>query len=78
MGQSDRVMLGDRLLYFAQSLLRGDDVADLHRKLTVLGYVIEDEEGVFGTSTERAVILFQRKAGLVPDGIVGPKTLRRL
>jgi hypothetical protein len=55
MRQSDRVVLGDRLLYLAQPLLRGNDVAELHRKLLVLGFMIEDEEGAFGSSTERAV-----------------------
>ena len=32
-------------------------------------------DGIFGSKTERAVIEFQKKNGLYPDGIVGKKTL---
>jgi len=31
-------------------------------------------DGVFGGQTEAAVRSFQRGCGMVPDGIVGPKT----
>jgi peptidoglycan hydrolase-like protein with peptidoglycan-binding domain len=32
----------------------------------------------FGVALERAVVEFQRRAGLDPDGVVGPKTRRAL
>lgn len=35
-------------------------------------------DGDYGPSTERVVREFQRRAGLLPDGIAGPVTLRRL
>lgn len=35
-------------------------------------------DGTFGSNTEAAVRAFQRSHGLVPDGIVGPKTWRAL
>lgn len=35
-------------------------------------------DGHFGKNTERAVMAFQRKKGLEPDGIVGPVTWRAL
>jgi peptidoglycan hydrolase-like protein with peptidoglycan-binding domain len=35
-------------------------------------------DGRFGGETEAAVVRFQTSAGLVPDGIVGPRTIARL
>ena len=35
---------------------------------------ITPQNGVFGAKTEAAVRELQRDIGLVPDGIVGPKT----
>jgi putative chitinase len=35
-------------------------------------------DGDFGPGTEAAVIAWQRSRGLVPDGIVGPSTLRAM
>jgi hypothetical protein len=46
----------------------GDQVKDLQQKLRVA------DDGAFGATTEAAVRTFQRNHGLVPDGIVGPKT----
>lgn len=46
----------------------GADVAYLQRMLG------QPDTGAFDSRTEQAVIDFQRKTGLVPDGIVGPYT----
>lgn len=75
--------LGDRPLYRAAStaLLRGDDVADLQRRLNELGFDAGRVDGVFGVHTESALLDFQRNAGLVADSICGPASvgsLRRL
>lgn len=36
------------------------------------------DDGVFGKNTKAAVIFFQKKHGLIADGIVGPQTLDEL
>jgi len=70
--------LGDRLLYLRVPNFRGDDVLALQVKLDLLGFNAGPERGVFDTAVERALIDFQRNAGLPPDGIVGDDTLRKL
>jgi peptidoglycan hydrolase-like protein with peptidoglycan-binding domain len=42
--------------------------------LNVNGYDCGVEDGIFGPNTERAVKNWQKAHGLVPDGIIGPKT----
>jgi peptidoglycan hydrolase-like protein with peptidoglycan-binding domain len=51
---------------------RGDRVAEVQAKVGVTA------DGVFGSGTEAAVRQFQRDNGLVPDGIVRPKTWEAL
>jgi N-acetylmuramoyl-L-alanine amidase len=70
--------LGDRLLYFRQPLLRGDDVAALQRRLIALGFDARRVDGLFGADTHRALVEFQRSVGLVADGICGPATIAAL
>ena len=52
-------------------------VMELQSKLRVLGYNIE-ADGDFGSKTNVAVVNFQKKYDLVPDGIVGPLTWNKL
>lgn len=52
---------------------RGEAVYNLQIQLTRLGYRVA-ADGIFGTGTENAVKQFQSSSGLVPDGVVGPRT----
>ena len=70
--------LGDRLLYLKEPPFRGDDVLALQVKLNLLGFNAGAERGVHDDQVERAVLDFQHNAGLVPDGIVGESTIRKL
>ncbi len=70
--------LGDRLLYLREPHFRGDDVLALQVKLNLLGFNAGPERGIHDEDVERAVLDFQRNAGLLVDGIVGEKTLRQL
>jgi N-acetylmuramoyl-L-alanine amidase len=70
--------LGDRLLYLREPQFRGDDVLALQVKLNLLGFNAGPERGVHDEDIERAVLDFQRNAGLVADGIVGATTLTKL
>lgn len=56
-----------------QSDMRGEEVSDLQRNLSVLGYPLA-VTGVFDDTTYVAVRQFQQDQGLTVDGIVGPET----
>lgn len=49
----------------------GEDVRELQK---LLGFAERDRDGMFGPATRAAVISFQKKKKLVPDGKVGPYT----
>ena len=69
---------GDRFLYLRRPMLRGDDVADLQRRLSALGFDAGRVDGIFGELTGRALAEFQRNAGLPVDGILGASTFVEL
>ena len=56
-------------------MLRGDDVAELQRRLNALGFDAGREDGILGPETETALRQFQRNAGTTADGVCGPSTL---
>jgi N-acetylmuramoyl-L-alanine amidase len=70
--------LGDRFLYHRRPMLRGDDVADLQRRLSSLGFDTGRVDGIFGDQTASALADFQRNVGLAVDAIVGGSTLHEL
>jgi peptidoglycan hydrolase-like protein with peptidoglycan-binding domain len=53
-------------------------VLDIQRRLSSLGFNPGPLDGIRGRRTIAAAKAFQRSAGLVPDGIVGPLTLAAL
>lgn len=59
---------------------RGTDVAYVQAILAELGYDLGPAgvDGDFGKKTEEAVIAFQKKNGLIADGVVGPLTYEAL
>ncbi|MCQ4242872.1 N-acetylmuramidase domain-containing protein [Stutzerimonas stutzeri] len=56
---------------------RGLAVRQLQAALVLAGHAVT-VDGDFGDNTERAVLAYQRKVGLVVDGVAGPKTLASL
>ena len=70
--------LGDRLVYLTRPVLRGDDVRELQRSLSRLGFDTGPTDGRHGALTDAALRDFQHNAGLRVDGIVGSATLRTL
>jgi 3D (Asp-Asp-Asp) domain-containing protein len=57
---------------------RGTEVVQLQKTLNTKGYSCGTADGIFGSKTSKAVIGFQKDAGLVADGIVGPQTKKAL
>ncbi len=70
--------LGDRLLYLRRPMLRGDDVAELQRRLNSLGFDAGKIDGILGSNTLRALVDFQQNRRMAEDGIAGPRTLAEL
>jgi len=61
----------------AANIIKGDTYSNVVAVQTVLkkwGYYFGAVDGIFGSQTRAAVKYFQRKNGLVADGIVGNKT----
>jgi hypothetical protein len=57
---------------------RGESVVQLQRQLTELGLSVGPIDGIFGALTTRAVIAFQERHGLHPDGVADRRTLNAL
>lgn len=66
---------------FAETYKRGSSgsvVSEIQTKLKNWGYYSGSVDGVFGSQTEEAVKLFQKKNGLTVDGKAGPATLKAM
>jgi N-acetylmuramoyl-L-alanine amidase len=57
---------------------KGGEVKEVQRRLKEWGYYKGAVDGVFGPNTKNAVISFQKKNGLTPDGVVGKATYKAL
>ncbi len=57
---------------------QGGEVKEVQRRLKRWGYYAGSVDGVFGVGTKNAVIAFQKKNGLTPDGVVGKSTYKAL
>lgn len=55
----------------------GENVATLQRRLNAAGFRL-DITAVFDAPTHAAVVALQKRAGLIADGIAGPKTMAAL
>lgn len=66
---------GNRLLSIGTV---GDDVRELQRDLTAIGFNTYGVDGIFGPKTLNAVTSFQKANGLKVDGIAGPNTKAKL
>lgn len=72
-----RWQLGDRVLsYVPGHLMTGDDVTELQRRLTGLGFAAGRQDGMFGPMTDAALREFQSGVGAAADGTCGPSTFR--
>lgn len=69
---------GDRLLYLTRPYLRGDDVLELQRSLSRLGFDTGVTDGIHGPETDAALRDFQHNIGLPVDGIAGRRTMDQL
>jgi hypothetical protein len=75
LGSRGRPLFGAR---FIRRGMRGYDVGVLQFLLRRHGLRTGRLDGRFGSITAAALRRFQRRAGLRPDGVVGPRTARRL
>ena len=56
----------------------GSVVSEIQQKLKDWGYYSAEVDGIYGSRTEAAVLLFQQKNGLAADGKAGAETLAAL
>ena len=70
--------LGDRLLYRAHPMQRGDDVAELQSRLCSLGFDTGRVDGIFGDQTAFALAEFQRNVQIPIDATAGLATVGEL
>jgi len=68
----------DIILKLEDPPLRGQDVREIQIQLYKLGYFTDLINGIYDKATANAVKEFQRREGLLVDGIFGAKTFKKL
>ena len=58
--------------------MRNSNVTELQRDLKTLGFFIASPTGYFGSITKSAVVGFQKRYGLSPDGVAGKNTISKI
>jgi hypothetical protein len=58
--------------------MRDPNVTELQNDLKMLGFFSENPTGYYGDITNNAVVEFQKKYGLTPDGIAGKNTIGKI
>jgi L,D-transpeptidase ErfK/SrfK len=66
------------LRYIPEAPMSGPDVRSVQQRLRESGFYQGAIDGVYGRGTYDAVVAFQARRGLTPDGIVGPITWNAL
>jgi N-acetylmuramoyl-L-alanine amidase len=59
-------------------MMRGDDVADLQRRLNSLGFDSGNIDGIFGPDTLQGLLEFQANRELAEDGLLGTEVVDEL
>ncbi len=57
---------------------KSTEILNVQKRLAELGFYSGEVDGINGSRTKSAIKNFQSRAGLTPDGIIGPKTLSAL
>lgn len=73
-----QLMSVDAKVYMTELGDEGDDVVDIQSRLFELGYLVDYSRGIFGETTEDAVVEFQEANTLTADGKVGKATKEAL
>lgn len=74
----NQLMSVDAKVYMTVLGDEGDDVVDIQSRLFELGYLVDYSRGIFGETTEAAVVEFQKANMLSVDGKVGRATKEAL
>ncbi len=70
--------LGSRILYHRVPMMRGDDIAELQRRLNSLGFDSGNVDGIFGPDTLQGLLDFQANRRLAEDGLAGAEVVDEL